>query len=147
VPRGTTDSPPEAFTWVVQPAGTAAAGDAVTSGTAVALRHTSPATTYLDAAAGSDGPYTPGDGLTGLVAGPVAHAQWDLKLVHDRLNKELVNGDYVVLRSHWQGPNGDKGFLLGETDRSDPRQRVCSFGGQNQVGTVWRINKLAATTT
>lgn len=100
---------------------------------------------YLDAQAGSDTTYSPGDGLLGLKsASPAADSgRWTIEFASDRGRSEIVDGDTVLIRSAWPGTDGQRGVMLGETKALDPAQRVFSFGARGQNGTIWRIARVA----
>lgn len=101
---------------------------------------------FLDAQAGSDGShYYEGDGLTEDKASDPsqATAQWQLILAdaRTRIDNEMVDGDFVRFKSLWQDPDGEFGYLQGESDYRDPGQRVYSFG-KPPGGTNWRVARL-----
>jgi hypothetical protein len=57
-----------------------------------------------------------------------------------RPRTDLVDGDYVRFESQWQDEDGELGFLVGETDRNDPAQRVYAFGDdQPPRASIWRL--------
>jgi hypothetical protein len=96
----------------------------------------------LDAQAGSDGTYEPGEGLAGTVddKGAKISVHWGLEIAGNTKRSNLVDGDIVRLRSRWD--NEEAGVLLGETSRDDTAQRVCAFGGNNKAGTFWEIRRV-----
>jgi hypothetical protein len=130
--------------WDVEAADPASGGGTLTLAAAVSFRNPA-AGSYLDAQAGSDDTYSAGDGLLGLRAGgPAADSgRWTFEFASDRGRTEVVDGDTLLLRSAWPGPDGQRGLMLGEPKALDAAQRVFSFGARRQGGTIWRITRVA----
>lgn len=102
---------------------------------------------YLDAQSGSDNLYDVGDGLAGVSSSNPSKEpkiQWKIVFVGDsRLRSEVIEGDYIKLKSQWLNDDKEYGCLQGETNFDDPEQRVYSFGKERaSKGIIWRIQKL-----
>ena len=136
------DAPPSLL-WALEAATPNSGAGALTTTTPITFRN--PALgSYLDAQAGSDNTYSPGDGLLGLRAGsPAADSgRWTFEFASDRGRTEVVDGDAVLIRSAWSGSDGQRGLMLGEPKALDAAQRVFSFGARGQNGTIWRIARV-----
>lgn len=131
-----------ALCWVLVNADNPSSTDAISNGDVVALK--SSAAGYLDAQAGSDHTYALGDGLTAPTGkGPAAtETRWKIVLADTRPRSGLVDGDYVRFQSQWQDPDGDLGYLVGETNRNEAAQRVCAFGDAKPPrASIWRLSR------
>ncbi|NJK65838.1 MAG: hypothetical protein HC941_04280 [Microcoleus sp. SU_5_3] len=84
---------------------------------------------YLDAQSGRDDEYYPGDGLTSAdESDPQKESvKWKLELAYDTDRKEIVEGDFVKLQTLWQNSDNEYGYLQGEFDPKEPKQRVVFF--------------------
>jgi endonuclease/exonuclease/phosphatase family metal-dependent hydrolase len=99
---------------------------------------------YLDAKSGRDQTYHPGEGLTFANQNDPQKnsAQWKIEKVDQSQYQEVVEGDYLKLKTQWKSENGKDVYLKGETNPQEEKQRVFSFGkGRRENGCYWRVVK------
>jgi len=99
---------------------------------------------YLDAQSGRDDEYYPGDGLTSADESDTQKesVKWKVELAYETDRKEIVEGDFVKFRTRWQNSDNEYGYLQGEFDPKEPKQRVFSFGnGRRDNGSNWKITR------
>lgn len=130
--------------WQILPVDAKDMGEIVKVGDVVLLKRGS-SEKYLDAQSGRDDEYYPGDGLT---SADESHAQqeesvkWKVELAYETDRKEIVEGDFVKFQTLWQNSDNEYGYLQGEFDSKEPKQRVFSFGnGRRDNGSNWKITR------
>jgi len=99
---------------------------------------------YLDAKSGKDEDYDMGEGLTFANQNdPQKNSvKWKIERVDQSNDQEIVEGDYLKLKTEWKNDGGNKGYLKGEPNFEESKQRVFSFGkGRSETGCYWRVVK------
>jgi hypothetical protein len=113
----------------------------------IVLLQTSSSQKYLDAQSGRDDEYYPGDGLTRADESDAQKnsVKWKVELAYDTDRQEIVEGDFVKLKTLWLNSDNEYGYLQGEFDPKEPKQRVFSFGnGRRDNGSNWKITRTSS---
>jgi len=100
---------------------------------------------YLDAKSGKDEDYHLDEGLTFANQNNPQQdsARWTIVHANQFDRQELVDGDYLKLKTQWRNDNGEKGYLKGEPNFKESKQRVFSFGkGPRENGCYWQVVKV-----
>ena len=100
---------------------------------------------YLDAKSGRDEQYSIGEGLTFANQNNPQQdsAKWKIVQANQVDRQEVVDGDYLKLQTQWKNDDGEYGYLKGEPNFKEPKQRVFSFGkGRSDDGSYWSIVKV-----
>ncbi len=132
--------------WIVKAAGGDAAAPSALATQKLCL--TAQGTqTHLDAAAGHNDDYAKGEGLVGLSPGATGtdKTTWLIATVNGvtRPGGELVDGDYVYVRTPWSGTGIGAGYLIGTIKAAAADQGVFAFGKRNQDGSIWSIQRVS----
>jgi hypothetical protein len=70
-------------------------------------------------------------------------AKWTIVQANKFDREEVVDGDYLKLKTQWKNDDGDKGYLKGEPNFKESKQRVFSFGkGRRENGCYWQVVKV-----
>jgi endonuclease/exonuclease/phosphatase family metal-dependent hydrolase len=132
------------YKWkIVDPTNPNAVGNPVKANDVVAL-YNIVSKAYLDAKSGRDEQYAPGEGLTFANQNNPQKdsAKWKIEKENQSDGQEVVEGDYLNLQTQWQNDDGECGYLKGETNPQELKQRVFSFGnGSRDTGCSWRVVK------
>jgi hypothetical protein len=129
--------------WHILPVDQKDMGEIVKVKDKVFLKNTS-SDKYLDAQSGRDDEYYPGDGLTRADESHTTKdsVKWTVELAYNIDRDEIVEGDFVKLQTCWKNSDDEYGYLQGEWDPSEVKQRVFSFGnGRRDNGCYWKITK------
>jgi len=100
---------------------------------------------YLDAKSGRDEQYSLGEGLTFANQNNPQQdsAKWKIVQANQFDRQEVVDGDYLKLQTKWKNDDGEYGYLKGEPNFKESKQRVFSFGkGGRENGCYWQVVKV-----
>jgi len=100
---------------------------------------------YLDAKSGGDKDYAIGEGLTLANQNNPQQdsAKWTIVQANQFDRQEVVDGDYLKLQTKWKNDDGEYGYLKGEPNFKESKQRVFSFGkGGRENGCYWQVVKV-----